>query len=305
MIKSIKVTNPKGESLVLDLFHPEKSGLIVKSITGLGPPKANINSTDLATADGALYSSARASTRNIVFNLQFMFVPTIEDSRQLTYRYFPLKKLAKIEVETDNRSLETTGYVESNSPDIFSKEESTQISILCLDPFFYDPIPTITQFGSVTPEFEFPFYDDSIAEDALPTLEMGRINLDTRAILDYAGDVDTGIIITIHGLGKVSGIVTVYNIETQENMAIDLAKIKTLIGKDFGSGDDIIISTVSGDKYVQVLHDGKYTNAISAIEKSADWFQISVGKNLFNFTVTTGVDNLSMSFSYRNTYGGI
>ena len=65
MIKSIKVTNPKGESLVLDLFHPEKSGLIVRSISGLGPPKANINSTDLATADGALYSSARASTRNI------------------------------------------------------------------------------------------------------------------------------------------------------------------------------------------------------------------------------------------------
>nr|DAM61552.1 MAG TPA: tail protein [Caudoviricetes sp.] len=305
MIKSIKVTNPKGESLILDLFHPEKSGLIVKSITGLGPPKANINSTDLATADGALYSSARASTRNIVFNLQFMFAPTIEDSRQLTYRYFPLKKLVKIEVETDNRSLETTGYVESNSPDIFSKEESTQISILCLDPFFYDPIPTITQFGSVTPEFEFPFYDDSIAEDALPTLEMGRINLDTRATLDYAGDVDTGIIITIHGLGEVSGILTVYNIETQENMAIDLAKIKTLIGKDFGSGDDIIISTISGNKYVQVLHDGKYTNTISAIEKSADWFQISVGKNLFNFTVTTGVDNLSMSFSYRNAYGGI
>lgn len=59
MIKSITVTNPKGESLELDLFHPEKSGLIVKSITGLGPPKANINSTDLATADGALYSSAR------------------------------------------------------------------------------------------------------------------------------------------------------------------------------------------------------------------------------------------------------
>ena len=51
MIKSITVINPKGESLELDLFHPEKSGLIVKSITGLGPPKANINSTELARAD--------------------------------------------------------------------------------------------------------------------------------------------------------------------------------------------------------------------------------------------------------------
>lgn len=302
MIKSIKVTNPKGESLVLDLFHPEKSGLIVRSISGLGPPKANINSTDLATADGALYSSARASTRNIVFNLQFMFAPTIEDSRQLTYKYFPLKKLIKIEVETDNRSLETSGYVESNQPDIFSKEETTQISILCLNPFFYDPDPSVTQFATVTPTFEFPFSNESNTENLI---EFGTINLDTRSIIDYIGDVDTGVLITIHALGSVSGYLTIYNVETQEKMVVDLAKIKTLIGKDYGSGDDIIISTVSGDKYVQVLHDGKYTNAIAAIEKLADWFQVSVGRNIFNFTVTKGIENLVMSFSYRNAYGGI
>lgn len=302
MIKSIKVTNPKGESLVLDLFHPEKSGLIVRSISGLGPPKANINSTDLATADGALYSSARASTRNIVFNLQFMFAPTIEDSRQLTYKYFPLKKLVKIEVETDNRSLETSGYVESNQPDIFSKEETTQISILCLNPFFYDPNPSVTQFATVTPTFEFPFSNESTSESLI---EFGTINLDTRSTIDYVGDVDTGVLITIHALGSVSGSLTIYNVETQEKMVIDLAKIKTLIGKDYGSGDDIIISTVSGDKYVQVLHDGKYTNAIAAIEKVADWFQVSVGRNIFNFTVTKGIENLVMSFSYRNAYGGI
>lgn len=302
MIKSIKVTNPKGESLVLDLFHPEKSGLIVRSISGLGPPKANINSTDLATADGALYSSARASTRNIVFNLQFMFAPTIEDSRQLTYKYFPLKKLVKIEVETDNRSLETSGYVESNSPDIFSREETTQISIICLDPFFYDPNPSVTQFATVTPTFEFPFSNESMSESLI---EFGTINLDTRSTIDYVGDVDTGVLITIHALGSVSGSLTIYNVETQEKMVVDLAKIKTLIGKDYGSGDDIIISTVSGDKYVQVLHDGKYTNAIAAIEKLADWFQVSVGRNIFNFTVTKGIENLVMSFSYRNAYGGI
>lgn len=302
MIKSIKVTNPKGESLVLDLFHPEKSGLIVRSISGLGPPKANINSTDLATADGALYSSARASTRNIVFNLQFMFAPTIEDSRQLTYKYFPLKKLVKIEVETDNRNLETSGYVESNQPDIFSKEETTQISILCLNPFFYDPDPSVTQFATVTPTFEFPFSNESTTENLI---EFGTINLDTRSTIDYVGDVDTGVLITIHALGSVSGYLTIYNVETQEKMVIDLAKIKTLIGKDYGSGDDIIISTVSGDKYVQVLHDGKYTNAIAAIEKLADWFQVSVGRNIFNFTVTKGIENLVMSFSYRNAYGGI
>lgn len=302
MIKSITVTNPKGESLVLDLFHPEKSGLIVKSISGLGPPKASINSTDLATADGALYSSARASTRNIVFSLVFMFAPTIEDVRQKTYKYFPLKKEVTIRVETDNRTLETKGYVESNEPDIFSKEESAQISIVCMDPFFYDPDPSITQFATVTPNFEFPFSNESPTEDLI---EFGIINLDTRSILDYSGDVDTGVLITIHSLGEVTGPITIYNVETHESIKIDLDRVKTLIGRDYSNGDDIIISTVSGDKYVQILHDGKYTNGISAIEKLADWFQISVGRNIFNFTVKEGTENIAMTFSYKNAYGGI
>ena len=96
-----------------------------------------------------------------------------------------------------------------------------------------------------------------------------------------------------------------YNVETHESIKINLDRIKTLIGREYSNGDDIIISTVSGDKYVQVLHDGKYTNAISAIEKLADWFQISVGKNIFNFTVKEGISNIAMTFSYRNAYGGI
>ena len=302
MIKSIIVTNHNGESLKLDLFHPEESGLIVKSISGLGPPKANINSTDLATADGAIYSSARASTRNIVFNLQFMFAPTIEDVRQKTYKYFPLKKKITIEVETDNRSLSTEGYVESNEPDIFSQEESIQISIVCVDPFFRDARPSLVQFASVLPNFEFPFSNESLTDDLI---EFGKIGLDTRSTLVYTGDVDTGILITIHAMGSVSGILNIYNIETYENIKIDLSKIKALTGSDYRSGDDIIISTVSGDKYVQVLHNGKYYNAIGIIDKLANWFQLTVGENIFNFTVTNGVENLSITFEYRNAYGGI
>lgn len=302
MIKSIIVTNHNGESLKLDLFHPEESGLIVKSISGLGPPKANINSTDLATADGAIYSSARASTRNIVFNLQFMFAPTIEDVRQKTYKYFPLKKKITIEVETDNRSLSIEGYVESNEPDIFSQEESTQISIVCVDPFFRDARPSLVQFASVLPNFEFPFSNESLTDDLI---EFGKIGLDTRSTLVYTGDVDTGILITIHAMGSVSGVLNIYNIETYENIKIDLSKIKALTGSDYRSGDDIIISTVSGDKYVQVLHNGKYYNAIGIIDKLANWFQLTVGENIFNFTVTNGVENLSITFEYRNAYGGI
>jgi len=54
MINSITVTNHLDESVKLELRFPEKSGFLVQGVTGLGPSKANINSTELSTTDGSV-----------------------------------------------------------------------------------------------------------------------------------------------------------------------------------------------------------------------------------------------------------
>lgn len=90
MIRSVTITNPQGESLVLELAHPELSGLAVESITGLGPSKVNIGSSELATMDGSIFASARAQERNVVFTLIMLPIPDIETARQKTYKYFPI-----------------------------------------------------------------------------------------------------------------------------------------------------------------------------------------------------------------------
>lgn len=298
------VTNPKGESLKLDLFDPWKSGLAVRDISGLGPPEANINSTDLATTDGSIFSSARIGTRNIVFDLIMMGHPTIEDSRLDTYRYFPLKKNVDIVIETDNRLLRASGYVESNEPDIFSSQESTQISILCTDPYLYSTVPYVVDFSRVTSLFTFPFENDSLTEDKL---YMGLINLQTRRDLVYKGDLDTGVVINIHFIGSIgaSNKINLYNVDTLENISIDVAKVEKLIGRALEPGDDINISTVSKNRYVECVHNGIYTNCISAINKDASWFLISPGSNIFDIDVKEGVDNLRVIFTYYDAYGGI
>ena len=127
MIQSITVTNYLGEQLKLELTRPELSGFIVMSVTGLGPVKANINTTETATNDGSQFNSARTDSRNIVISLRYLPNPTIEDTRQLSYKFFPVKKKLTLLIETDNRSLEIDGYVESNEPDIFSQEEGADI----------------------------------------------------------------------------------------------------------------------------------------------------------------------------------
>ena len=73
MIRAVTVTNYLGESKRFELAFPEKSGFAVQSISGLGPSKADINTTEISTNDGSLYNSARVNSRNIVMSLKLMF----------------------------------------------------------------------------------------------------------------------------------------------------------------------------------------------------------------------------------------
>jgi len=301
MIKSVTVTNPKNESLVLELREPETPGLYIKSIDGLGPPKATINTTELASVDGGLFSSSRITERNIVITLGMMWSPTIEAARLRTYKYFPIKKEVRILVETDNRKAEAVGRVESHDPNIFSNQETTQISIICPDPFFYEVGNEETVFSGVAPVFEFPFSNESLDENLI---EFGDIHLDTRAVLNYVGDVDTGIRITIHALDTVRNI-TLYNTQTFEQMAISTDKIRALTGRPFAAGDDIVLNTIRGQRFARLLRDGTYINIISAINKNADWFQLSNGDNIFTYTAAEGEKAVQVSFFYRNAYGGV
>lgn len=162
MIQAITVTNFKNESLRMVLTDPFESGIAVKNVEGIGGGTASINSTDMAVGDGAFFNSARANVRNIVLTLKPMRVPSVEVNRHKLYKLFQIKKKVTLLFETDTRLSTISGYVESNEPVIFSNDEDIQISIICLDPFFYSEYGSTTIFSGVRPLFEFPFSDDSL-----------------------------------------------------------------------------------------------------------------------------------------------
>lgn len=302
MIKSITVTNYLGDSIELELARPELSGFIVESITGLGPGTANINTTEIATNDGSLYNSARVQSRNIVISLRYMWKDTIEEVRQLSYRYFPLKKKVKLLIKTDRRSAEIEGYVESNDPNIFSKEESADISIICPYPFFYsgDGVNT-TVFSGVEPLFEFPFSNESLTE---PLLLMGEIQNLTENVITYDGDVETGVTITIHALGEAKKV-TIYNTMTREMMRIDTDKLAAFTGSGIVAGDDIVICTIQGQKSVKLIRKGLETNILNCMDKNTDWFKLSKGDNFFAYTAESGTTNLQFKIENRLVYEGV
>ena len=304
MIKSVTITNHLGESIKLDLFNPEESGFIIKSIEGLGPVKANINFKELATNDGSIDNSARLSSRNIVMSLQFMESPTIEETRLKSYKYFPIKRNIKFLIETDSRICETIGRVETNVPTIFSNAEGCQISILCPNPYFYSAGENGTNqtiFYGTEPLFEFPFSNESLTEDLI---EFGSIENRTEGTIYYDGDTEIGITIQIHAVGEAEGLV-IYNTKTREIMRINDDKLKSLMGSGIQAGDEITITTSRGEKGIYMLRSGVTTNILNSLEKPIKWFQLSKGDNTFAYTASAGLKNLQFRIENKVIYEGV
>lgn len=301
MMKFMTVTNHLGESLTLDLANPELSGFAIVNIDGLGPVKADISITNLSTADGGLYNSSRVGVRNIVIDIKYLWKPTIEDSRQLSYKYFPTKKEVTLTFDTDNRSCEIVGLVESNSPNIFSSESGAQISILCPDPYFYSLNDVSTVFSGVQAMFELPFSNESLTEKLI---EFGSIQSNQVTNILYEGDAYTGVDVYLHAFGPVENPM-VYNTVTQEFIKIDTAKLQTLTGSGIIAGDDIHISTIRGKKQMKLTRSGVVTNILNCLDEDSSWFGLEKGDNLYSYTASSGETNLEIRFDNRVRYEGV
>lgn len=301
MIKSITVTNHLNESIKLELGFPERSGFLIQEISGLGPVKADINVSELSSIDGSIYNSARLPSRNIVFKLVLLESPTIEDTRQKSYKYFPIKKRVRLLIETTNRTAEIFGYVESNEPIIFSRQETTQISIVCPNPYFYSEGKQITSFTGFEKVFSFPFSNESLSDKLLI---MGNILKNQMQTVLYEGDSEIGFNIEIHAVGTAKHVM-IYNVNTLENMKIDTDKLIALTGQPIIMGDSIFISTIKGDKSIQLLREGVYYNIINCLDRDATWMFLRKGDNVFAFDAEEGGANLYFRIINQVIYQGI
>lgn len=303
MIKTVTVTNYMGESLAIPLVW-EGGPFEIKQIDGLGPPTANINTTEIATNDGSKFNSARSTQRNIVLYLLLHPYPTIEDARHLSYKYFPVKKRLQIEVETDNRRCVAVGYPESNAPNIFSENEDCQISIICPNPYWESSGEDGTRevfFYGTTPHFEFPFSNESTTDDLI---EFGIIERQKENLVYYDGDAEQGITITINSFGIVKNL-SIVDVTTNERMTISHDELVSFTGSGIVSGDTITITTVKGHKSIELLRDGVTTNILNCIGKDDAWFVLTKGDNLFGFTADEGSDYLDFKITYSSLYEGV
>lgn len=297
MIKSISVTNENNETLLLELTAPGNSGFVLLGAEGLGPPKAVINTTELATNDGAVYNSAKATSRNILLYLKFLWKPTIEAMRRESYRFFRVKSEVKITIETDERTVETYGRIESNEVSIFSSSEGSQISIICPDPYMYSEETTVTTLSGIEDLFEFEFSNESLTEDLIV---FGNIQSNEGQNIYYDGDSPIGIDIYIKTNGDVTNL-TIYNSNTRELMTINTDKL----GGPLIAGDKVHISTRRGNKRVILTRSGVDSNIMNALDFPITWFTLQRGDNVFAFKADSGESNVEMTIENKTIYEGV
>lgn len=299
MIKSITVINHVGDQITLGILeNPMKTGLLITNIDGLDAGKVDLNISEYGITDGGAFNSSRMGVRNIVIDL--LFVPTeeyplVERLRHLNYKFFGVKKPVTLIIETYERLCQIDGYVESNTPNIFSDQEGTQISILCPKPFFKSLSSSSIEISNIMPLFEFPFSNESL-EDNL--IEFGTILDEYCGVIEYEGDYDTGV--EIHAIAKHGPVknFSIYNGATRQKMNFKV---------DMKESEELIVTTNVGEKNIIKYSKGVKSSVINALSIYDPWIQLTRGRNLIRYDSedTATLNNLSVYLNYHTLYAGV
>ena len=282
-----KIENASGEVLTLTGVESEFQ---VVSITGLNPPQAQLNLTDIAGMDGAKFNSSKLQTRNIVITLKIN--NEVERNRQILYLFFRTKEKCVFYFTNQNRNVNIVGYVENVECDLFSDAELMQISIICPYPYFQSINQIIEDISNEQAAFYFPFSIDIDEPIPISTYTENR----TANVINNS-ESESGAIIQINVLENVSKI-EIRNTDNGDDFTLNYS---------FEAGDQIIINTNKGQKSVRLIRGGLSTNIFSAVAQGSVFFQLGIGDNHFSYLVDDGADDefIFITFKFANQFRGV
>ena len=279
----LKVKNDKGE--VLSLSNSKK--YTVYKITGLNPPKATINSSVNATADGSAINSVRLENRNIV--IYTTINGEVETNRINLYKYFPPKKTVTLYFSNGTRDVYIEGTVELIECDLFTNRQIAQISLICPKPYFKAVDYLVTTFSDISSLFEFPFAIDQYG------IEISSITTNIRKSIINTGDIETGAVIELFAIGTVVNPV-LYRVGDNKSMKLNIT---------MQASDTIIINTNVGEKSITLIRNGVSSNALGYMTPDSDWFVLEAGDNVYTYDADSGNGNLQITFTTSLLYGGV
>jgi hypothetical protein len=274
MLIAVEARSPQGDLLVFPL-EDDSSGFRVADIEGLGPVKANLVSTGFAGRDGEQYQSSRREARNIKIKLELDPDPeldTVWDLRKRLYKIFMTEAQVKLTlVLVGDLSIDIDGVVETCDPVHFAQEPTMDISIMCFEPDFIDPVP-VTVSGTTTAD-------------------------ETVISVAYDGTIETGIQLVLN-VDRSLPEFTVYH--TLPNDVIETLQFDNY---PLVAGDTLTISTVFGTKAATLVRSGVSSSVLYGISPQSKYIELRPGNN--SIRVYAEGAAVPLSIEYITKYGGL
>lgn len=276
------VQNKYGDQL--ELTH--NPAYNVYNIEGLDPPDAQINTTHNAGYDGSVFNSAYEKDRTIVITM------TIESPAELNrialYKYLKTKFPVRVFYKNGTRDVYIDGFVQSMQIGFFQRKQVIQITILCPRPNFSGAEQVVQELHTVNPLFEFPF-------DISTPIPFSEIVTGLEKSIINAGDVETGVTITIDAVGDVVNP-KIYNVDDNTFM---------ILAYTLQTGDVVTIDTRQGEKSITLRRGGTDINLIGFLQRNSTWFTLKPGDNVFTTAADSGDQSMMVTFTVVDQYQGV
>lgn len=281
----IKLINQNGQSLSFGAGSPFQ----VVDMSGLNPPPATINTSELALVDGAMFNSSKLQTRTI--NVAFAITSDAARNRAEVYRVLKSKQAIRFCYKGDVRDVYIDGYVESIDISFFEMMQVVTVAIFCPFPYFMEMTERVSDLSSIVPDFSAPFYS---TEE--PLIVFGHLASGESVVIENKGDVECGIIARFTAKGSVSDP-KLYNYETQDFIGVDA---------DLVEGDVVTIDTRQGKKGATLTRGTAVTNLFNKILPDSTWLQLPADGAAFVYDVESGdASDLSVEIEHSDLYEGV
>lgn len=273
MLTKVEVTNRRGNVLALAI-EEDDNPYQVSSIDGLDPVKATLVSSNYAGSDGEVFQSAKRGARNIKIKLDLdpdFINNTYTTLRQDLYPFFTTKSPISLRFySSTGLSLDIAGVVEEFSSPLFEQDPTVDISVMCYQPDFIDPV--------------------------MVTVEGFTVDDGETTEIEYAGNIETGVVITLD-INRVVTDFTIYNVDEGGNtLQLDFSG-------DLESGDQLVISSLKGAKGITLTRDGVGSSYLYGRSPQSNWIELSEGTN--DFRIYAPGDPIPYVLEYVARYGGL
>lgn len=281
----ITCTNADCEAIILTeiMMNP----FIMCRAEGIYDTDMDVVTSTNTMIDGAVYQGSVMKPRNIVLTIKD--IEGHDANRELVDVVFDKNKPGTLEVQDGLHTRAITYYVESVTSTATPVTRLTTISLICPDPYFYDPNYTNVYIANMVPKFEFVHEFSEYGE------EIGQYS-DNRlgTIYNKSADNNIGVIMVVVARGHVVNP-KITLVETQEFIALGTESHPFTMEY----GDTVTINTITGQKNV-FDDEGNSINAY--MDEDSTFFQIKRGANTIGYDAYSGGDYITITVMYKYKY---